>query len=238
MRIDSILEIYNLISKSTQNIESRREGMALRKSGIDSSVNSSSGIVKFAFDTRRIDQETQINPRRGLQNYHRSEAFITEAMSQKLKNFSKLRNALNELKDVYGKQPEWQDSNARVLLSTLDKGLRTIEKDGDYSEAQPSVGSLDYIEELMHVRYRLSFDDMTRLSISDLKKAILLKDPELTSKDINKEEVEITKRDVAKEGYDSLLEKLFGGVKATSDGKTVERTVTITIRDSVVDDQK
>lgn len=235
MDTDLFLEIYDLISRGRKDVSSRKEGILLRKNGLNSIQNT--GFVKLAFDTRRIDQQTQINPRRGLQNYHRSDPFISEAMSKKLKSFIKLRKVLSNLGNLYGKNHEWQDSNARVLLSTLDKGLRTIEKDGDFSDAQPSVGSLDYIEELLHVRYRLTMDDLESKSESELEKIILSKDPELTNKELY-QSLEITKSDVGKQGYDSLIEKLFGGVKATSDGKSVERTVTITIRDSVVDEKK
>ncbi|MFW1396636.1 hypothetical protein ACEV8T_22845, partial [Vibrio parahaemolyticus] len=87
----------------------------------------------------------------------------TEAVGQKLVNFAKLRKVLDNLRQEYGREHEWQDSNARVLLSTLDKGLRVGQNDGDYALSQPALGSLDYIEELLHVRYRLTFDDLTKM---------------------------------------------------------------------------
>ena len=155
-------------------------------------------------------------------------------MGEKLKHFAKLKGALESLKMAYGKEPEWQDSNARVLLSTLDKGLRTGINDGDWSEAQPSVGSLDYIEELLHVRYRLGFDNIAKMAESDLKRVILSKDEELTRKDVS-DALEITKRDVATHGYDTLLEKLFGNIKATKEHPNVQRSVTITIKDEFVE---
>jgi hypothetical protein len=135
------------------------------------------------------------------------------------------------LKSVYGKEHEWQDSNARVLLSTLDTGLRTLTKDGDFAENQPGVGSFDYIEELMHVRYRLGFDDLSRMSDNELKKVILAKDEELIHKDVS-QALEITKQDVAQQGYDTLMNKLFT-ISATEDHPDIERTVTITIRDMI-----
>ena len=167
MKLDTFTELYNLISNGTEGITSRKTAMRLRKVGLNSFI-SGQGFNKVAFDTRRIDQEVEINPRRGLQNYNRSEAFLSELMGEKLKNFAKVRNVLNKLKDVYGKEREWQDSNARVLLATIDNGLRTHLKDGDYTEAQPGTGSLDYIEELMHVRYRLGFDEISKMAEEDL----------------------------------------------------------------------
>lgn len=225
MRLLDVSELYDLIMRGTEQIPNRKQGRLLRKSALKSIA---SGFTKMAFDTRRINQETEYNPRRNLQNYNRSESFISDATSQKIKNFTKLRKALLSLKNVYGKEPEWQDSNARVLLSTLDKGLRIDAQDGDFTESQPGVGSFDYLEELMHVRYRLTFDDLIRMGETELKTVILSKDEEMTRKNGN---IEITKNDVSKYGYESLIEKLFDGCKASAENPDVERTITITIRD-------
>jgi len=202
----------------------------LRKVALES-VTSGQGFTKLAFDTRRIDQETEYNPRRGLQNYQRSEQFISEGIAQRVKNFAKLRKVLNGIKEVYGKEYEWQDSNARILLTAVDKGLRTGIDDGDFgAQNQPGVGSFDYLEELMNVRYRLTYDDLTRMGEAELKNVILAKDEELVRKDV-KQALEITKTDVATKGYDSLIEKLLEGCKASAENPDVERTITITIRD-------
>lgn len=227
MKLEELTDLYNLISRGTQNISSRKASMRLRKFAFDTSET---GFTKVAFDTRRIDQEIEYNPRRGLQNYNRSEAFVSEALSQKIVNFAKLRKVLVDLKEVYGKEPEWQDSNARVLLSTLDNGLRTSTQDGDFATNQPAMGSFDYIEELLHVRYRLGFDNLTKMGEIDLKKVILSKDEELTRKNV-RQALEITKQDVAKQGYDSLMDKLFDGCRASAENPDIERTITITIRD-------
>jgi hypothetical protein len=228
MDFGSLFDIYQLLSEGQENIALRKHFIGTRKWALNTFQD---GFVKQAFDTRRIDQETEYNPRRGLQTYNRSEAFISEAMATKIENFTKLRDVLVGLKDVYGKEPEWQDSNARVLLSTLDAGLRTSTNDGDFTACQPGVGSFDYIEELMHMRYRLGFDDLSSMGETDLRKVILSKDEELLHKGLKKS-LEITKSDVAKYGYDTLLDKLFN-VQATQENSDVERTVTITIRDTI-----
>ena len=226
----AVTEFYNLISKASENIESRKQSRQLRKNALGS-LSSGQGFTKMAFDTRRIDQEVEYNPRRGLQNYNRSEAFLSEGTAQRVKNFAKLRNVLLGLKNVYGKENEWQDSNARILLTAVDKGLRSGLNDGDFAlQNQPGVGSFDYLEELMAMRYRLTYDDMVKLSESDLSKVILSKDEELTRKDV-KQALEITKNDIATKGYDSLIEKLLEGCKASAENPDVERTITITIRD-------
>jgi hypothetical protein len=231
MDIKDFTEIYYLISTGMQGVTSRKDTAKLRKETMKSI--GSTGMVKLAFDTRRINQETDYIPRRGLQNYHRSEAFISEATADKIKNFAKIKSGLEDLKLKLGKQPEWQDSYARVLLSTIDRAIRTDQKDGDYAETQPGVGSLDYLEELLFTRYRLDMNSIASKSEDELNKIILAKDESLTRKDIN--HAEITKRDVATKGYDSLLDKLFDGVKATKDNPEVERTVTITIKDKFVE---
>jgi hypothetical protein len=231
MRLLDVSELYNLISRGTEQVTSRKQSRLLRKVALNSYIDGK-GFTKLAFDTRRIDQETEYNPRRGLQNYNRSEAFLSEGTAQRIKNFTKLRSALTGLKNVYGREHEWQDSNARILLTAVEKGLRTGIGDGDFAtQNQPGVGSFDYLEELLNVRYRLSHDDLTRMGEADLTKVILAKDEELLrNKDAHKS-LEITKNDVSTKGYDSLIEKLFDGCKASADNPDVERTITITIRD-------
>jgi hypothetical protein len=229
MKLEQFSELFQLISSGTENVPARKQAMQLRKAGLEA-FTSPQGFKKMAFDTRRMDQETEYNPRRGLQNYNRSEAFLSEAVGEKIKSFAKLRNILEELKAQYGKEHEWQDSNARVLLSTLDKGLRIKQKDGDYAIGQPAQGSLDYIEELLHVRYRLGFDNLVRMGSNELKKIILSKDEDLIRKDVN-DSLLITKADVAQESYDTLMNKLFDGCRASADNPDIERTITITIRD-------
>jgi hypothetical protein len=230
MSLLEVTELYNLISRGTQGVDARKQSRQLRKAALDSVV-SGQGFRKLAFDTRRIDQETEYNPRRGLQNYNRSEAFLSEGVAQRVKNFAKLRNVLLGLKNVYGKEREWQDSNARILLTAIDKGIRTDQNDGDFAtHNQPGVGSFDYLEELLAMRYRLSYDDLVRMGEMDMSKVILSKDEDLTRKDV-KQALEITKSDVTNKGYDSLIEKLLEGCKASAENPDVERTITITIRD-------
>jgi hypothetical protein len=224
----AIAEIYQLLSEGMEKGRLRGQARLHRMKEINRILFRP--VIKQAFDTRRIDQETEYNPRRGLQSYHRSEAFIAEAMEQKIKNFTKLRKVLCDIKQEYGREPEWQDSNARVLLSTLDNGLRVDIQDGDFSEAQPAMGSLDYIEELMHVRYRLGFDALTKIGELELKKAILSKDEEMVKKGTT-QPLQITKRDIATHNYDGLLDKLFEGCRASAEHPDIERTITITIRD-------
>lgn len=243
MKLDDILELYQLISSGTENIPTRQRSIQVRKAGLENCV--SDGFNKVAFDTRRINQETDYNPRRGLQNYHRSEPFVSEIMGQKIKNFAKLRTVLEGLKAKYGRDHAWQDSNARILLSTLDNGLRIEQRDGDFAISQPAQGSLDYIEELMHVRYRLGFDDLSKLGATDLEKVILSKDENLINQDIN---AMLSAQPLTTQSQNAmvreavpphasadvmLIEKLFGDARASKENPETERTVTITIKDKL-----
>lgn len=228
MKLETVLDLYALISKGTKNVSYRNEAIKMRKIAFDSF--NKNGFTKIAFDTRRIDQGLQIIPRRGLQNYSRSEQFITEAINDKINDLIKLKDVLIKLKEKYGQQHDWHDSYARVLLSTIENAIRSNYKDGDITESQPAVGSLDYVEELLYVRYRLSFDDLKNMNESELERIILAKDEDLIRSGANRN-TEISKTDVANKNYDTLLEKLFGGVKATKENPEVERTVTITIKD-------
>lgn len=223
-------ELFNLISRGSENVVSRKQARGLRKIALISTI-SGEGFTKVAFDTRRINQETDYIPRRGLQNFNRSEAFLSEGVAQRVKNFAKLRNVLVGLKNVYGKEHEWQDSNTRILLTAIDKGLRTDQNDGDFAvHNQPGIGSFDYLEELLAMRYRLTYDDLVKMGEAELSKVILDKDEDLSRSDV-KQAIEITKNDVATKSYDSLIEKLLDGCKASANNPDVERTITIIIRD-------
>jgi len=212
-------EIFEILANSKNDVKSWNEEFLLRKNA--------KSFVKVAFDSRRINQEEEYNPRRGLQNYNRSESFISQGMKEKVENLNKLRDVLGEIKSEYGRSRFWQDSNSRVLLGTLESGLRSNIGDGDYSDNQNSMGSINYIEQLLDVRYRISPDNLKILAAPDLKKIILSKDSELNEKNI----IPISKSDISGNSYDSLLNKLFDGIKATEENPDIERIITISIRD-------
>jgi len=272
MKIKEIFDIYNLISDGISTVSSRNGCVALRKVAMDMTTNGK--LSKKAFDTRRIDQEKQFNPRRGLQNYHRSEPFVSKATAEKLDIISKLKSVLEDIREQYESHFGWQESYVRVLLNTVNKTLRVDQKDGDFSDSQPSTSSIDYLEELIYTRYRLSFENIEDMSFQELRKAILSKDDSLfndsyknnlselserfnsgysTKAILDKKEKEIKKElddyehprqrqisrvDVANNSYDNLVEKLFGNVKATKENPNIERTITITIKDKLVDSKE
>ena len=195
-------------------------------------------IVKTAFDTRHIKQN-DYNPRRGLRYYHRSQTYLPEEMAHNINGLSKLRLAVQKIEEQHGQRPEWQDSYARVLLSTLNNGLRTATGDANFADHQPGIGSLGYIRQMLHVRYRLSPELLTTLSEQELRKIVLGKDEGLLDKiePNNSNEKSIARHQAAEQGYDRLVEKLFGGVRASEEHSDIERSVTIVIRERFIKEQ-
>lgn len=225
---DEILEIIKQASSS--------DNCTLSRSTFLQEITSKS-IVKLAFDTRRLDHETYYNPRRNLQHYHRSEQFVSEAMNESIGLFSKLKIVVDFLKEKYEKTDEWKDSYLRNLSSNLDKCLRKGIDDEEYSESQNSLSSIHYIKEILFNRYRLTPEDLDKLSDVELEGRLLAKDPELKSLSISsKKQNTISKQEVSGSSYNELLGKLFSLPEVSKDLKEVSRTITITITDKVKED--
>lgn len=189
-------------------------------------------IVKIAFDTRRINQQTEFNPRRNLQYYHRSDPFITGDLSTKIKTLFKLKTAVDNVKEDFIGDPDWQDSYCRVLSAALDRTLRIEQRDMDFAKPQ-----FDYLDELLYLRYRIKDDDINKLNEKELRNIVLGKDEKLLHKQIyaNYDNASIKKTSIQPNSQDALIEKLFGGVKASAENKSVERTISITINDKLKD---
>jgi hypothetical protein len=242
MKIDDIYEIYDLIANSSENFSSRKKMHTVRKQAL--AAITPTGLVKVAFDTRRVNQETDYIPRRGLQNYHRSEKFISDEIAIKIEAFKKLNSVLEPLKIKYGREPEWQDSYTRILESAITKGLRTDQNDGDFSDVQPSMGSLAYLEELLYVRYRLTPDSLMSMSSEELSNVILRKDDLLSKMTVTSPPMTILS-ELPKFGYEQMMNKMLETmaqmiaankqqevkipeIQTTKDGN--EKNVTITIK--------
>jgi hypothetical protein len=246
LELTAVFDIFGLITEGTSDILTRQKTIAIRKVAFDITTRP---MIKMAFDTRRINQETDYIPRRGLQNFHRSEQFVSEGTALKVKAFAKLEGVMNDLKNEFGREPEWQDSYSRVLCSTLNKTLQTSHADGDFSDSQPSMTSLDYLEELMYVRYRLTPDNLLSMASDDLRSTILKKDellirgaprPIISPSDVANSTYErmmdkmlaTMAQMISNSKNDSLADRLFD-VKATSGDPNIERTVVIKIKDQL-----
>lgn len=201
-------------------------------------------LIKQAIDTRRIDQEHQVNPRKSLQYYHRSQQFIDAEINSKLATFAELMPVLDNIQDQYGNQPEYFESYAVQLHDLVSRILRV--KEGELNVFRPQ---LDYLEQLLFARYRLSMEQIKTMDKKALKETILSKDESLlkrgqylaaTSPSITKTkqaQQPIALKDGNANVQESLVNAIFGNNKFRRDGeKTVERTITITIRDNVLDE--
>lgn len=223
---------FSAVKQIHSSIESRIELLDHRTDFLRSSQKS---LVKVAFDTRRTNQEVDFNPRRNLQYYHRSEPFITKEASAQLKTLFKLKTAVDTIKEDFIGDPDWLDSYARVLSASLDRTLRTEQKDMDFFKPQ-----LDYLNELLYLRYRIKADDIERFSEKQLREIVLEKDDKLQHKFIYAQynTDKIVKTNSMEKTEDTLINKLFGEVKASQENKNVERTVSITINDKIKDEDK
>lgn len=227
--------VYKIASRDEASCIDRSARMAAFKSFTQP-------LQKFAFDTRRFDQETVRNPRSNLQNWVRSEQFIDEELQGKIDIFAKMLKPLEELKQSFGSQPEWHDSYSRTLYDHVHRILRVKEADLDIFRPQ-----IAYLEQLMFARYRLSMDELGKIKEADFKEAVLKKDESLLKRGAYlhmTENPEMKQAGVggimAKDGngvtQEAIVNAIFGNNNFRRDGeKTVERTITITIKDSVVE---
>ncbi|MFA5759165.1 MAG: hypothetical protein WC942_07425 [Clostridia bacterium] len=236
-------ESVDLPDTLTYNISCVTEGKIVRQAAREAAFDELKPIplTKFAFDTRRIDQENTRNPRTNLQYWHRTDQFIDEEDQVKLKTFAKLAKVLNTIKHKMGTAPEWFESYARQLYDNVYRIIRVKEADLDIFRPQ-----LSYLEQLVFARYRLSMENIQKYSEDKLEEKILSKDESLIGRSIYLKEtgddkISLGKKesvDMTKTTQDSIVNAIFGSgsVDLRKDGeRTVERTITITIRDNVID---
>ena len=225
-------------SKLTYKIASRRDNapeIAARKAAIRN-IEDGLFLKKLAFDTRLIPKNQRI-PRKNLQVWNRSEEFIDSRKHNQIKTFSRLIEPLDNIKKYYGEEPEYHDSYARKLHDLISRALRVKEEDLEVYAPQ-----LEYIEQLLDTRYRLSMEDVSKMDKLALETRILSKDEDLLQRGRYLKATEQEKKiSVIKDGnngitQESIVNAIFGNNNIRRDGeKTVERTITITIRDEVVE---
>lgn len=201
-------------------------------------------LTKLAFDTRRVDQENDRNPRKNLQYWHRTDQFIDESDEKNLKTFAKLAKVLKRLKNKLGTQPEWFESYARQLYDNVYRIIRVKEADMDIFRPQ-----INYLEQLIFARYRLTMENLEKFSESKLEDCILAKDEDLIGRSAYLKETEPDESDAGlkSQGFskdsnntqstqESIVNAIFGGAGMRRDGeRTVERTITIKITENVLD---
>jgi hypothetical protein len=205
------------------------------------SMQSSVGFVKNAIDSRRINQAIERNPRPTIQYFSRSDQFIDNKDQTDINTFSKLLVPLIEIKASFGDQPEYLDSYCRILHDNLERVLRV--KQGDSEIFRPQI---EYLKQLIFARYRLSVEEINRLSSAELKMKLLDKDENLIKRGLfmhqtNSPEVKTAtipvKNGIEPTTSESIVNAIFGNNNIRRDGeKSVERTITITIKDTVKDE--
>lgn len=188
-------------------------------------------LIKQAFDTRKFNSETDRNPRSNLQHYNRSEEFVNDIDQKNIERIAKLIEPLKQIEQDYGKQPEYQESYARILRDKVEQTLVLKAEQRDIFQPQ-----IEYLKELLFLRYRLSSEDLDNMSTAQLKTAILKKDENLLKKGvaytINKSDSQLIKN--TDNIQESIVNAIFGNHNIRRDGeKSAKRTITITIHDSV-----
>ncbi len=168
MNPNNLLDIYAIVCAFTENHNKRVKYAQFREKYLKPV------LVKNAFDTRRINQNTEFNPRRNLQYYQRSEPYIDEKTAEQIKLFFKVKVATDDIREEFIGEPDWLDSYTRILCNAIDQTLRVEQKDYDYSGPQ-----LDYLSELLYVRYRLQAADIANATPALLRQAFLNKDEKL-----------------------------------------------------------
>ena len=201
-------------------------------------------IHKNAFDARKTDQDSERNPRHNLQYYSRSQQYIDEDDQKRLESFARLVEPLEAIKNKFGKHPEYFDSYARKLQENIQTILKVRESDMDIFRPQ-----IDYLEQLLYARYRLSAEDLEKMSSKMLKKRILSKDEDLLKRGSfmhitgteglgkkHEKQADIVKGDdKTNVMQDNIVNAIFGNNKIRRDGeKKVQRTITITICDEAL----
>lgn len=212
-----------------------------RKSALKTMQNSE-GFTKVAIDSRRINQNIERNPRPAIQYFSRADQFIDNKDQNDINTFSKLLVPLMEIKASFGDQPEYLDSYCRILHENLERVLRV--KQGDSEIFRPQI---EYLKQLIFARYRLSMEEISRLSNGELKSKLLDKDEKLIKRglfiqqtnnpEISKSATIPVKNGIESTTSESIVNAIFGNNNIRREGeKSVERTITITIKDTVKDD--
>lgn len=173
-------ELFQLITQASQETEVKQANSLNRQELLCKLA--SQPIVKQAFDTRRIDQNTQYNPRRNLQYHVRQQSFINEQDESKIIALAKLKEVSDSIRNVFIGEPEWFDSYASDLDHMLNKTF--FKADGKNFDFSPT--HIQYLEQLLEDRYRLKLADISSMNPQHLQATIIHKDERLEKSNIYK----------------------------------------------------
>ena len=99
---------------------------------------------------------------------------------------------------------------------------------------------MEYLSQILYLRYRLSQEDLQNKSKDDLKKVILAKDETLLKRGMlplpeRTKASSLSIKDGSSPSPENLIAALFQPNLRRDGEKSVERTITITIKDSVLE---
>lgn len=233
----------NIPNKLSYKISDDQEDLLIesfsRKAGL-SCINQP--LTKLAFDQRKFDPTKDIHPRTALQNYIRNDEYLDRTATKEVEILLKLKKPIEEIYKEYHSLPEWIDSYSRSLQNGLDRIMNI-----SFGELELFKPQIEYLKQLLYLRYRLSLEDILSKSEEELKKIILEKDEKMVkSHTLDKLKSSAAKEEIKKEApiikdsngltQESIVNAIFGNNQIRRSGeKTVERTITITIRDQVLD---
>jgi hypothetical protein len=191
----AIYDIINTIKTSEQDRFNRKLKLASMK--------------KEAFDSRYLTPDIDVNPRKTVQNFHHSQPKMTPELSGKLFQLKRLYDITEIIKNEFQREPEYQESYVRSLNHQLTRVLRLTEMDSNYSDNQQSLSSINYVEELLYSRYRLTLDDIKKMSDESLRDRILMIDDKLLKLDpiVNPKQYQIATQD--KQAYNDVMTKIL-----------------------------
>lgn len=205
---EMFVDIFAKIAEVSNNNLNRKKEMIIRSGVIKP------GMVKVAFDTRKIDQYNDYNPRRGLQHFKRQEPFVSTETREKINSLKVVQAILETAKEKYISDDNWLDSNSRILLDTVNRVLRKNIDDDNYSETQNSLSSIAYVEELLNIRYGINISDISEYNKEKIAEALLKHDPSLTKNGFeplvfNNKPVNIKNYDNLANEYNMIKTQLF-----------------------------
>jgi hypothetical protein len=193
------------------------------------------GMIKLAFDTRRVNQDEERNPRSNLQYWHRQDPFVSPELQIRIDRLARMLLPLQEIKTLYSNDSNWHTSYVRKLAEDFERILRVREADSDIVESQ-----ISYLEQLLNVRYQLTTERLDKVSAEEFKSAVMMKDEDLLKVGMRRhqstKEATMTKDGLDGQTGQSIINAIFGNNQIRRDGeKTVTRTITISITDTVGD---